>query len=112
MLNLNLHLLKDFFCFKLFKSLKQNFKKRTFTKKLIDIIKNDVQFNKLMKKFLNQSMKNITIKDFFNCFDVFQKLFFKKTKTKRFEENFFFENEKIKNVKKKLIFQNLFIDFM
>ena len=54
-----------------FESSKQNFKKRTFTKKLIDIIKNDVQFNKLIKINLNQSIKNITMTVFSSCFDAF-----------------------------------------
>ena len=53
-----------------------------------------------MKKILNQSMKDITMKDFLNCFDVLQKLFFKKRIKKQFDENFFLENEKIKNFRK------------
>ena len=35
-----------------------------------------------MKKILSLSMKNIAMKFFFSCFDVLQKLFFKKTKRK------------------------------
>ena len=87
MLKLNSHLLTNFsYCknlnLKKFENLKQNLKKRTSTKKLIDIIKNDIQFNKLMNFFSNQSMKKITMKDSFNCFDAFQKLFFKRAKEK------------------------------
>ena len=48
------------------------------TRKLTNIIKDDVQFNKLMKKILNQSMKEITMKNLFSCFNALQKLFFKK----------------------------------
>ena len=65
-----------------FENIKSNFKKRMLTKKLTNIIKNDVQFNKFMKKILNQSMKKITIKNFLSCFDVLQKLFFKRIEKK------------------------------
>ena len=36
-----------------FENIKSNFKKKMLTKKLTNIIKDDVQFNKFMKKILN-----------------------------------------------------------
>ena len=66
-----------------FENIKSNFKKRMLTKKLTNIIKNDVQLNKLMKKILNQSMKEITMKNLFSCFDALQKLFFKRIEEKK-----------------------------
>ena len=52
--------------------------------------------HKLMKKIWSQWMKNIIVKIFFNCFDVFQK----NERKKQFDESFFFDDEIIKNVKK------------
>ena len=80
-----------------FESIKSNFKKKMLTKKLTNIIKNDVQFNKLMKKILNQSMKEITMKNFLNCFDALQKLFFKKIEKK--EKTMKISNLKMKKMK-------------
>ena len=51
-------------------------------------------------------MKEITMKVFFNCFDVLQKLFLKKVEKKRKRnENLEFKNKKNKNVKKNLNFK-------
>ena len=58
------------------------FKKKMYTRKLTNIIKNDVQFNKLMKKILNQSIKKIMMKNLCNCFDTLQKFFFRKIEKK------------------------------
>ena len=82
---------------KKFENIKSNFKKRMFTKKLTNIIKDDVQFNKLMKKILNQSMKEITMKNLFNCFDALQKLFFKKIEKK--EKAMKISNLKMREIK-------------
>ena len=45
-------------------------------------------------------MKNITMKFFFNCFDVFQKLFFKKTKKKQLDKKIFLTMKELKMSKK------------
>ena len=77
-----------------FENIKSNFKKRMFTKKLTNIIKNDVQLNKLIKKMLNQAMKKITIKFFFSCFHVLQKLGWSRMKLILFHLiSFSFHNE-------------------
>ena len=60
-------------------SSKQDPKKRAPTRKLADIIKDDAQPNKLMKKILDQPVEGITVKDLLSCSDALQKLFFKKT---------------------------------
>ena len=80
-----------------FESIKSNFKKKMLTRKLTNIIKNDVQFNKLMKKILNQSMKDITMKNLFNCFDALQKLFFKRIEKE--EKTIKISNLKMKKMK-------------
>ena len=63
-----------------------------------------------MKKILNQSMKEITIKNFLSCFDALQKLFFKKIEKK--EKTMKISNLKMKKMKmsKKSKFQNSFKD--
>ena len=59
-------------------SIKPDPKKRMPTRKLADIIKDDAQPNKLMKKILDQPVEGITVKDLLSCFDALQKLFFKR----------------------------------
>ena len=80
-----------------FENIKSNFKKRMLTKKLTNIIKNNVQLNKLMKNILNQSIKKITIKNFLSCFDALQKLFFKKVEKE--EKAMKISNLKMKEMK-------------
>ena len=80
-----------------FENIKSNFKKRMLTKKLTNIIKNDAQLNKFIKKILNQSMKKITMKNLFNCFDALQKLFFKRIDEK--EKTMKVSNLKMKKMK-------------
>ena len=67
------------------------------TRKLTNIIKNNAQFNKFMKKILNQSMKEITMKNLFNCFDVLQKFFFKRIEKE--EKIMKISNLKMKKIK-------------
>ena len=50
-----------------------------------------------MKKILNQSMKEITMKNLFSCFDVLQKLFFKKIEKE--EKTMKISNLKMKEMK-------------